>query len=123
MPRPKIELDINEIETLAGQGLTQREICYCLGISQDTLNRRKKSSDFAEAIARGQARSHQRVANALFEKAIAGDLGAIIWYEKTRCGLTDRQNITHQVEAPSITVEGYHYEQAIAALAPTEDES
>lgn len=94
--RKRIDIDIDRIEYLAGLGLTEAEICSSLGISEDTLgNRKKESTDFSEAIKRGKAKAAQQVSNALFDKAMQGDTTAIIWYEKTRRGMTDRTAVDH----------------------------
>lgn len=101
MARPRIDIDIQLVEKLAGDGLTQAEICAAMGISEKTLERRKtEMSVLADAIKRGKAQAAGIVANVLFEKAtVDKDLGAIIWYEKTRRGLSDRmqQQITVDV--------------------------
>ena len=105
MARPKIEINISRVEQLAAQGLTQTEICLCLGIGENKLLRRKVELEvLADAIKRGKAKAASAISNVLYLKAIDGDLGAIVWYEKTRRGLSDRiqQDIT--VEA---TVKGY----------------
>lgn len=99
MARPKIDIDLEQVEQLAGLGLTQEEIALSLGISTDTIGRRKKdSADFADAIKRGQANAARAVANRLFDKCLEGDLGAIIWFEKTRRGLSDRIHSEHSGE-------------------------
>lgn len=92
MAGKKIEINISRVEELAAQGLTQVEICLCLGISEDTLTRRKHDlADLAAAINRGRAKAASEVANVLYLKATKDkDLGAIIWWEKTRRGLSDR---------------------------------
>jgi DNA-binding CsgD family transcriptional regulator len=99
--RPRIDIDIDRVAELAGRGLTQAEICAVLGISDQTLlNRKRDNLDFLDAINRGRAQAAQEVANALYTKAtVDKDLGAIIWYEKTRRGLSDRmqQHITVDV--------------------------
>ena len=102
--KPRITIDIDEVERLAGQGLTQAEICLCLGVSERTLyNRKRESAEFAEAMKRGKARAGSEVANKLYEMAKAGDLGAIVWWEKTRRGLSDR--IQQHVTATVYTVD------------------
>lgn len=122
MARKKIELDISQIEALAGRGLTHAEICDVVGICETTLYQRKReSADFEEAIKKGRSKSHAVVANSLFELAKSGNLGAIIWYEKTRRGMTDKQEHTHTVNARP-TVQGYTYDSAVAPLAPPEEE-
>ena len=96
MARPRIELDISKIEELAAQGLTQTEICLVLGIGENTLLRRKAESEvLADAIKRGKAKAASAISNVLYWKAMEGDLGAIVWYEKTRRGLSDKQTIEH----------------------------
>lgn len=102
--KPRITIDIDEVERLAGQGLTQAEICLCLGISERTLyNRKRESAEFADAMKRGKSKAASEVANKLYEMAKAGDLGAIVWWEKTRRGLSDR--IQQQVTANIYTVD------------------
>lgn len=96
----KIELDLAQIEALAGRGLTQAEICDALGICRSTLSRRKRDNDeVAAAIKKGRAKAHIVVANALFEAAKAGQSWAVIWYEKTRCGLTEDRILLDRIEA------------------------
>jgi transcriptional regulator with XRE-family HTH domain len=100
MPRPKLEIDISRVEELAAQGLTREEIALCLGVSETTLyNRRRESEVFDAAIKSGKAKAASEIANKLYQLARGGDLGAIIWYEKTRRGLSDRmqQQITVDV--------------------------
>ena len=96
MARPKLEIDTFRVEELAAQGLSQAEICLVLGISEDTLSRRKMdSADIAEAIKRGKAKAASEISNTLYLMAKGGDLGAIVWYEKTRRGLTDKVQQEH----------------------------
>ena len=106
MGRPKIEIDTLRVEELAAQGLTQAEICLCLGISEKTLERRKAElSVVTDAINSGRAKAASEVANVLYLKATKDkDLGAIIWWEKTRRGLSDR--VQQQITLDA-TVKGY----------------
>ena len=99
MGRKKIEIDIQEVEALAGLGFSEEEIAISLGISQDTIDRRKKeNADIADAIKRGKAKAKKKVTGKLMEKIEAGDLGAIIWYEKTRLGFSDKVVSEHEGE-------------------------
>ena len=94
MGRAVIQIDLAEVERLAGLGLSQGEICDCLGISERTLYTRKaQNAEVAEAIKRGKSKAHQQVANKLFTKCMAEDMTAIIWYEKTRHGMSDRLQV------------------------------
>lgn len=91
MARPKAIIDVAKVERLAGQGLTLSEICTSIGISDQTLYRRKRQSlVLSEAIKRGRAKTADEVSNWLYELCKKKNLGAIIWYEKTRRGLSDR---------------------------------
>lgn len=94
--RPRIDIDLDRVAELAGRGLSQAEICLVLGISETTLyNRKRESEVFAGAIKRGRAVAADAIANKLYDMAVAGDLGAIVWWEKTRCGRTDK--VAHEV--------------------------
>lgn len=91
MSRQRIQIDLNRVEELAAQGLSQAEICATLGISEDTLTRRKRdSAGFAEVLKKGKAKAAATISNKLFELAKGGNLSAIIWWEKTRMEYTDR---------------------------------
>lgn len=91
MARTRLVVDVAKVEQLAMEGHTEANIARILGISQDTLTRRKQdSADFAGAIARGRQAAHSEVSNALFRQAKRGNVAAITWYEKTRRGMSDR---------------------------------
>ncbi len=40
--KPKIQIDLKQVESLAANGLTQEQIACALGISESTLTKRKK---------------------------------------------------------------------------------
>ena len=95
MARQKIELDPAEMERYAASGLSDEEIATCLGISRTTLhNRRKENEQFEQAIKTGRLRSHLAVSNKLYDLCLNGNITAIIWYEKSRRGLTDKINVS-----------------------------
>lgn len=118
MARPRIELDISKIEEYAAQGLTQAEICLCLGIGESTLYRRKLDVEvLTEAIKRGKAKAASAISNVLYLKAMQGDTTAIIWYEKTRRGMTDKQAIEHSgPDGKPIPVQFFDYDTATSKL-------
>ncbi len=92
--KPKIEIDIAEVEKLAGRGLSYEQICLCLGICDKTLLRkRRESSDLSDAIERGRAKGVKDITNALFDKAMTGDVRACELFLKCRCGWTDKQQV------------------------------
>lgn len=92
----KKEIDIAEVERLAGLGLSEEQIALSVGVCRDTITRRKREDPaFHAAIKRGKAKTATDIANALYNKAMTGDTTAIIWYEKTRCGFSDKQRVEH----------------------------
>lgn len=97
--RKKIELDLEEVEHLAGLGLTEEEIALSLGTSRSTIDRRKRDTDdFDAAIKRGRSKAKKTVANALFDAAKGGNMTAAIWIEKTRYGYTEKSEQQHSGE-------------------------
>lgn len=81
MARPEIVINPEELEHLARIGFSDGEICRILGISNDTLRRRKKNCiEVFNAIDRGRRSGVAAVANALYDAAIDGNLKAQITY-------------------------------------------
>jgi predicted transcriptional regulator len=73
------------VQALARKGLSMDQIADCLGISRATLYKHKSiHADFADAIRVGQAKGVARVANALFESAMKGNVTAQIFFLKNR---------------------------------------
>lgn len=92
MGRLEKEIDLAQVESLAGRGLNEGQVADALGICQDTLRRRKKKySAFSEALKRGQAKGVAKIANALFEQGMNGQTAAAIFYMKNRAGWKDKQ--------------------------------
>ena len=76
---------LKQVEKFAGQGLTQEQIGHCLGISHETFHKQKRnSSEFVEAIKRGQSKAISLVSNALFENAMSGNAVSQIFWLKNR---------------------------------------
>lgn len=97
MARPQISISAHEIEQikiLAGFGLSEAKIARAIGLSPKTLQRRKRmNQQVLDAIETGKAIAEAAVSRSLYNLAIAGNVPAIIWYEKTRCGRHDRSEI------------------------------
>lgn len=82
---PEKPIDLDQVKALAAQGLSEKQIALCLEIGYRTLQaRKKKYSEFREALNEGQAKGVAQVTNALFKKAKEGDVGAMVWYLKNR---------------------------------------
>lgn len=98
MGRPRIpitERDKQQIQTLAGLGMTLDKIALVLNISPRTLDRWLKHDEVLALFQKGCALAEQTIAKTLFEKARDGDMTAIIWYERTRCGRTEKAEVKH----------------------------
>lgn len=94
MPRTKIEIDLKKVEEYAQVCDSEQEIALALGISQDTFTRRKKDrADFAEALKRGKAKANIFVGGKLMELIKNGNVAATIFYLKSRCGWTEKQDV------------------------------
>lgn len=87
---------LRQIEVVAGLGLTMPEIARVIGISPETLKRRKRDmEEVEEAIAVGKAKAAMSVSRKLYQLATEGSIPAIIWYERTRCGRTEKSVVEH----------------------------
>lgn len=93
MARPTIEItddQLRQIEVLAGYGLTQKAIARVLGLSERSWRNKKQEERVAAALEKGLAVAESVIGQALYIKAKSGDLGAIVWWEKTRAGRTEK---------------------------------
>ena len=89
MPRPKSEIDLDELEKLCAMQCTDQEIASILGVSTRTIERRRKVQHFREAMERGKAKGRVSVRRNLFRLATAGNLGANIFLAKNLLGYKD----------------------------------
>ena len=100
--RPEKEIDLKQVEKLASIGLNEGQVAAALGICQDTLtSRKRKYSDFSDALKAGQAKGIATVANNLFEQSKDGNVSAGIFFMKNRAGWSDKldQNTNHTGDA------------------------
>lgn len=79
-----------KVEHLAALGMTQEDVGHILGVSSDTLQRH-----YSEAWGKGKAVAKAKVANKLFEKAMAGDSASIFFWLKTQAGWREVQRVDH----------------------------
>jgi len=85
--KPKIQIDLAKVESLAANGLTHEQIAAALGISESTLTKRKKeNTDFTDAIKRGKAKGIALVTNKLMESIKGGNMTGMIFFLKTQAG-------------------------------------
>lgn len=98
MARAKIEIDMEEAERMASDGLTFKQIAYALGVSERTVYNRLRSDDeFCAAVNRGRARGVREVASKLKEMALDGNLQAMLFYLKNNGGWTEKARAADEV--------------------------
>jgi hypothetical protein len=103
--RPRLVVtkrDLVQIEEFASIGMSRTQIAKLIGVSRMQLFRWMERPDVMDAIEQGQARALHSIGKRLYEKAIEGDLTAIIWFEKTRGKRSDRVSVVHEDEAAAI---------------------
>lgn len=87
-----------KIEHLAALGMTQTDVGFILGISDDTIQHH-----YSEAWGKGKAVAKAKVANKLFEKAMSGDSASIFFYLKTQAGWRETQHVDNTSSDGSMT--------------------
>lgn len=100
---------------MASGDFTQEQIAAVLRVDHDTLVKHCR-----EELGGGRQALNAKVSGALAKKALDGDLGAIVWYEKTRRGFRDtsRHELTGADGRPIQTVAGVV--QITADMSPQE---
>jgi hypothetical protein len=94
MARPKIVVDEAKIEALAAVGCPAKEIADALSLSERTLERR-----YGALMRKGFNRGMMRLRSVLFNMALKGNLGAVIFALKAYCGLRDDAGMNINVSA------------------------
>jgi hypothetical protein len=77
-----------KVRTMYAVGITQADLSKFLGIDEKTL--RKHYRDILDTALTD---SNAQIGGSLFSKAKSGDTSAIIWWEKTRAGKSDKSAI------------------------------
>ena len=88
-----------QVEALSGYGLPIEQIAVLVrdGIDTDTLRKH-----FATELVSGKAKANGQVGKTLFQKVMAGDTTAAIWWSKTqmRWAETQKHEVTGADGAP-----------------------
>lgn len=100
--RPRIELDLREVEALYAIGCTDEEVGGVLGVSVDTLTARKDEPDFSEAMARGKARVKVSIRRLAWKSARHGSDRMIEWLWRQLIGVESGSDgsFTHEIHNP-----------------------
>ena len=88
---------LNQVEAMAGLGLTIEQISLILGVSPATTYAYKRNfPKLSRAYQRGRARGAMQVMNNLRTQSNAGGPGAVaaaIFYLKTQCGWSEKTQV------------------------------
>jgi len=95
MARPRVKIDLTELEKLYGMQCTDDEVAAFLGISTRTLTRRKQVKKTAEVIDRAKAKGRVSVRRDLFRLAASGNVAASIFLAKNLLGYRDVRSNEH----------------------------
>ena len=102
--RPPFEITeavCKQAESLAAQGLTQIQIAAVLGMGQSTLYEKLiQYPEFMEAITVGKAKGITQVTNALFKKAVDGDVPAQKYYLNNRDNANWKDRVDSTISGP-----------------------
>ena len=88
--RPRIEIDEEQLETLAAIECSLEEMALVLGCSVSTLQR-----NFDQVIEKGRAQGRASLRRRQFELAMNGNVTMLIWLGKVRLGQREKQAVEH----------------------------
>jgi hypothetical protein len=89
MPRPRVKMDLAELEKLYGMQCTDEEVAAFFGVSTRTLSRRRKVKKFADVVDQAKAKGRVSVRRSLFRLATNGNIAAAIFLAKNLLGYKD----------------------------------
>jgi hypothetical protein len=95
MARPEAEIDLAELEKLAGMQCTNEEIAAFFGVSKRTILRRCQAEKFRDILEQGRAKGRVSVRRCLFKLASAGNVAAGIFLAKNLLGYKDSFSNEH----------------------------
>jgi hypothetical protein len=89
--RPRLEFDLRQVEELTRIGCTEEDMAAVLGVSVDTIQRRKHTCpEFRGVIEKGRASLRNSLRRLQVKKALEGNTTMLIWLGKQYLGQTDR---------------------------------
>lgn len=98
--RPKIEINWEDVRKLSLLQCTQNEIASFLGVSVDTLLRRK---EFCVLHKKGMEEGRMSLRRLQWKKAQDGNTTMLIWLGKQYLGQSDKQEMTGKDGKPLIS--------------------
>lgn len=93
-PYKPTEQDRKTVEAMSASGITQEDICLVIGVTRKTLRKH-----FTEELDTAATKANAKIAQSLFNKAIAGDTTAAIWWTKARMRWSEKKE--HELSGPN----------------------
>ena len=100
--RPLIEISQADFEKLCGMHCTLEEVAGWFKCSEDTIERwvkRTYSVNFADVYKRHASGGKISLRRKMFEVALSGNVGMLIWLSKNHLGMTDKVEEKREVQA------------------------
>src|ERR1700693_5125572 len=95
MARPRMKIDLDELEKLCAMQSTDEEVAAWFNVSSRTVERRRKNAKFRDAMERGKARGRVSLRRNLWRLGDAGKPAAKIFLAKNLLGYRDVVNNEH----------------------------
>ncbi len=112
--KPWIPPDPAVVKKMAANGLSEKNIAAALGITQETLIKKKKEyAEFSEALKQGRALGELNVTSHLMKSIQGGSVKAMEIYLKCRCGWSEK---TYLELPPCKPIEQMTDEELLAVL-------
>ncbi len=93
--RPRIEIDMDQVEKLAAIMCTEPEIASVVGVSFTTWKRRKNEDpELSERVASGRERGKASLRRMQWKAAEAGNPTMQIWLGKNHLAQTDKNEVS-----------------------------
>ena len=93
--RPRVEIDLGELEKLSGLQCTDEEIAAWFGVTTRTIENRRREPKFLEIMERGKAKGRISVRRQQMKLLEEGNATMGVWLGKQILGQADQ--ITHSV--------------------------
>jgi hypothetical protein len=95
------QISLDALEAMCQIGATQDDIAAVFHISKRVLQKmRKRDSEMREIMDHAYRRGQLSIRRMLWQKAMKGDIAALIFLGKAVCGLSDRVEMRHEVSGP-----------------------
>ena len=92
------EIDLSELEKLAGLQCTDEEVAAWFGVSTRTIERRRLEPEFAEVMTRGKAKGRISVRRMQMKLPEEGNATMGVWLGKQILGQTDQISVDTSIQ-------------------------